>query len=1410
MPLDFLRVSAYPDKSGTIVIEPDFLNRKSKDIMVRGHRFYAIWDEANNTWTKDEYRVQELVDDELWTFAKQRFGAGPYKVQTLLQSGTGSWRKYQDWVNRRPDNWHELDRKIIFSNQTPVKEDYSSFKLSYPLVAGPSPNYDKIISTLYDPSEREKLEWAVGSIITGDSKKIQKFIALYGDPGAGKGTVLDIISALFGNTREKDDTGMQIRGYTASFNAKALGQSSNQFSTAAFKDNPLVAIHTDGDLSSIEDNSTLNAIISHETIMVNEKHQPAIPMALDAFLFLGTNKPVKITDSKSGLIRRLIDVKPSGRLIPSAEYRKLYKGAMMELGAIAAHCLEVYTKLGKDYYAAYRPIDMMYETDPFYNFVESNYDYFVKAEEGVSLSVAWMMYKSYCEDANIKYKLQRHQFAAELKGYFREFKDRSRIQGQQVRAVYIGLKAEKFARNYHQDVLPDGKERPSWIELKPCEGRSLFDELFKFCPAQLAVGAKQIPARPWAEVETVLSDIDPTQVHYILPPASIVVVDFDKKDENGEKSLDLNIKAASEFPPTYAEVSKSGGGLHLVYKYAGDASELAKTWGDKDVEIKTFSGNLSLRRKLTLCNNIPISEFSSGFPRKKKEEKPVIDPTYMISLKSIRNQIDRNLRKEVHPSTVQSVSMIKKILDDAYESNLSYDLLEEYFTAVMAFAMKSHNSRDRAVAMIHEMHFQSKDVEKAEKNPLEESNIYKIDVGGKIPNRETAKFVLFDFEVFPNFVGVAYKVYHGGGIFKKQPEKNVVRIYNPTPEDIERLLEMNKGGSYLVSWNGLGYDNNIMHGILLGDKPEHSYERSRRIIQEKDKGAEFAEARHHSIDLFDIAATKKSLKWYEIKLGIHHQECRWRWDQPVPEEFWPEVMDYCENDVRALEAVMDYADIQSDYIAREILAELTGKTIYDRTNNLTAALIFGNDKHPQLVYTDLKTGLQYGANNEIVGHTKAFPEYDYILGKDGKYHNMYKGIDLSKGGWVDAEPGMYSLIDLLDVESLHPSSAIALNYFGEHTKTFDELVRLRKAVKHKRFDEARSLFQGRCAKYLDDPAIAKRLAYALKIAINSVYGLTSASFANAFHDDRNINNIVALRGALFMAELVLQVRERGFKVAHVKTDSLKIVNATPEIIEFCMNMAHEYGYNFDHEAQYDRFCLLNKAVYVARYSDNKEVNSDHCGTWTATGDELIEPYVLKTLFTHEDVTFNDLVQVFTTTSALYLDMNEGLDDPTDLEKQWTKRRNKGKVSLSIRENEHDGTEYLPGDPVLDELGKKVDELHKYVFVGRTGAFVPVKAGVGGGHLMRVLGTQDEMLEQGYPKFKTYAYATGSKGYRWLETEKVIEEHLQDAVDMSYYAKLAADAKKHIEEAGEYSFEQFVGTGPLVKDPLDLYSDELPF
>ena len=375
----------------------------------------------------------------------------------------------------------------------------------------------------------------------------------------------------------------------------------------------------------------------------------------------------------------------------------------------------------------------------------------------------------------------------------------------------------------------------------------------------------------------------------------------------------------------------------------------------------------------------------------------------------------------------------------------------------------------------------------------------------------------------------------------------------------------------------------------------------------------------------------------------------------------------------------------------------------------------------------------------------SFPGYEYIDGR-----NMYRGDDLGKGGYVYAEPGMYGNVALLDIASMHPNSAINLNAFGEYTQNFKDILDTRIAIKHGEFDKARHLFDGRLAPYLDDETTAKNLAQALKIAINSVYGLTSANFDNPFRDVRNKNNIVALRGALFMRTLQDEVKKRGFKVAHIKTDSIKIPDATPEIIEFAMDFARQYGYEFEHEATYDRMCLVNDAVYIAKYATEEDCmnqygyapgdNKKKGGKWTATGAQFQIPYVFKKLFSKEEITFDDLCETKSVTSTLYLDMNENLEE---------------------------------GE-------------HNYVFIGKIGRFCPIKSGCGGGILYR-------------EKDGKYYAATGSKGYRWLESEMVQQLGKEEDIDQKHFIEMADTAIDTISKYGD--FEWFVSDDIYVKPPL---------
>lgn len=1287
--------------------------------MIRGKAFYAVWDEAAGIWSTDEFDVARLVDEDLTKYYndnRSRFNCH-VDIRYMSNFSSNSWKEFKKYLQLAGDNWKQLDTKIIFSNTTIERKDYASIKLEYPLARGKHEAYDELMNTLYSMDERQKIEWAIGAIISGDSKTIQKFLVFYGDPGTGKSTVLDIIHDMF-------------LGYSTTFEAKSLASANSAFATEAFKTNPLIAIQHDGDLSKIEDNSKLNSIISHEEILINEKYKSAYPMRVNCMLFMGTNKPVKITDGKAGIIRRLIDVRPTGNKVEASRYLELKEQIKYEYPAIAQHCLDLYLSMGKNYYNKYKPVEMMFKTDPFFNFVEYYYDEF-RDKDMVPLKVAFDYYKRFCDETNYVSKMPMYIFREELKNYFNGFEERMFINGMAIRSVYTGFKHEKFEapKNY---VFEPVKAK-TWIRLK--DQPSLLDEVLKECPAQYG-NAKETPASKWDYVKTVLADIDPRQLHYILVPENHIVIDFDLKDDTGKKSLEKNLEAASKFPKTYVETSKSGSGLHLHYIYDGDVSKLSRVYDD-NIEIKVFTGNSSLRRKLVMCNDIPVATINTGLPLKEVKGDSMVNFESAMNDKMLKSMIIKNINKEYHPNTKPSIDYIYKLLEDAYNSGMHYDL-RNLKQSVYLFAMQSSHQAEACLKMVSKMHFCSDDI------------------SAPAVDEEEKPIVFYDVEVFPNLFLVNWK--------KIGPGNPVVRMINPSPEEMEELMRMK-----LVGFNCRRYDNHMIYARYLGYTNEALYLLSQKIIKSnkgENRDAFFGEAYNLSYtDIYDYSTKKQSLKKWEIELGIHHMELDLPWDQPVPEERWVEVAEYCDNDVIATEAVWNATT--ADFLARQILVGICkhagiNACVNDTTNTLTTKIIFGNERHPQLVYTHLE---------------ETFPGYEYIPGsKEGPARNMYMGEDAGFGGYVWVKEGVYTNVALLDVASMHPHSILAMDCFGEYTQRFRDLVDARIAIKHKDWDKARTMLDGALAPYLEDESQAKSLSTALKIPINSVYGLTSAKFDNPFRHKDNKNNIVALRGALFMILLKNELLKRGYEPFHFKTDSVKIANATPEAIQFVMDFGQKYGYTFEHEATYSKICIVNGSTYIARYANIPEINGDHCGEWTATAAQFQQPYVFKTLFSHEKIEFKDLCETKEVKGSLYLDFNENLEDVELLEAELNERmkpNGKPKVRYSNLSTE--------------EIEETVKANHSYKFVGRIGEFCPIKPGYGGAKLMRFADDK-------------YSAATGAKDYRWLESEYVYQNGLIEAIDKSYYTKLVDEAVAAIAQYDD--FEWFVSDDDVALSPVE--------
>ena len=1375
--LDFWTVATKSKSSrdeDMVHVYPKFIiNPRTKDLMIRGGDFYAVWDEKSGMWSQDEKTVIDIVDEELRDY-KHKLEATSSRNTTITvaymyDSDSGSIDRWHKYVQKQMrDKYVPLDEKITFSNTKVKKNDYVSKRLPYPIEEGDFSSYNELMNVLYNPSEREKIEWAVGAIISGDAKKIQKFEVLYGDKGTGKSTVFNIIEKMFD-------------GYCGTFNAKELGSSNNAFALESFKTNPLISIQHDGDLSRIEDNTKLNSVVSHESMELNAKYTKLYSTRFNAFLFMGTNKPVKITEAKSGIIRRLIDVKPSGRKLPYTKYHELVNQINFEFGAIAYHCLDVYKQLGEGYYESYVPTDMISATNDFYDFVDHNYDLFMK-NNMVTQNEAWNLYKEYCDFAHA-FQMPLRLMKTELRNYFREFYDRKMVDGRNLRNLYFGFISDKF-KNLPKSDSEKSDQDDSWLNFD--SEVSLFDIDYSDWTAQYAKDDGS-PKDYWSRVKTKLQDLDTRRSHYVKVPdgVKLVEIDFDICDENGVKNLDLNREEARKWKATYAELSQSGGGIHLMYFYDGDLDKVSHVFADH-IEVKTFPGNAAIRRKLTRCNDIPIATINTGLPL--KGEAKLVNWEGIKNEKMLRTMIRRNLNKEYHPDTTSSVDYIKYLLDQAYESGVTYDVSDMRHD-VLIFAMNSTNQKDKCVKTVANMKFESE--------PVEEPEVVSEGYDDDVP------IVFFDCEVYSNLFVVVWK-YAGAS--------DCVKMINPSPSDVEDLFYFK-----LIGFNCRQYDNHILKAASLGYSTEQLYDLSQQIIN-RHTGF-FSDAYNISYtDVYDFCTEKMSLKKWEIRLGIHHQEMGIPWDQPAPEDRWEEVAEYCANDVIATEAVFN--ERQGDFMARKIQVDLVyllhqaegiNVSVNDTTNTLSKRIIFGRNKSPQSVfnYRNLSKPVgsdqyenyleKFGADYRFrVFNAQGLPEYrDYIPGevlpkgwsilpfwpeyefgysdksiyydeevtnRVGLGKSMYLGECIGEGGRVYSKKGYYAWVWDGDVNSMHPHSTEQEMLFGpDYTKIYIDIIDARVAIKHRDFESAKKMLNGALVPYLTEE-LAGDLAQALKIVINSIYGLTKAGFINEFRDTRNEDNIVAKRGALFMSTLKREIERHpgGYEVCHIKTDSIKIPQGDKTIQDFVIKFGREYGYEFETEGVFTKFCLLNDAAYVA-YTDD--------GHWITKAEQFKQeknPYVYKKLFTHEDIVFDDLcVTKSVSKGALYLDMNEDLDDSTEYEKQLKKAKD-------------------PED--IENLKRIIESCHDYHFIGRVGRFCPIIEGKGGGVLYRI--------DNGKP----YA-ATGTTGYRWLESETVQKYGKYDIISEQYYINLVDEAVHDIQETLDITGEGLVTIDWFLSDEV---------
>ena len=1172
--MDFMEIRVEHQTSGNrkndIIIYPDFIIGNTNDIICKGEEMYAFW--YDGAWRDSIDDLVAAVDKELLAKKNEVIEQYPGRrvgVRLMRYNSTKVMKEFMEYTKRVQQSNIQFNKRIIFSDEEIKREDYATSKLSYTPSEGDTPAFDEMFDLLYEDDELEKILWFAGALLTNSMRDIQKFLYLYGGKGSGKGTALKTFKLLF-------------EGYHGSIDLQTL-TSNSQFATSQVREIPLL-IDDDSDISRIQDDTNLLKMTAHEPVTVNKKYRSEYEVTFDGLLITASNQRFRVRNIDSGITRRAVVSEPTGKTHDFETYHNLMERIKYEIPHIAWRAMRTFKNKGAFYYEDYMDVDMAIATDHVYAFVREHYN---QLGDPTTLKRASELYRLYLEEIGFDSLGYKRKIKNELQRYYGRFEESKRIDGVVTRNVFSDFKYDQvFPEEFKNDEIKPLNDILDEMGLK--DQRSTFDNVCKDYQAQEAVevNGDMIPKQKWDNVVTTLNDVNTRELHFVRLPLNHIVIDFDKKNINGEKDLMCNLKEAQKFPPTYMELSKSGQGVHLHYIYDGDVTKLAPLYDD-DIEIKIFTGKSSLRRKLTLNNGHDISMITTGLPKKQKGGVRVFKDVEIITWneKKMRTAIKGNLEKKYHDYTKPSMDFITHIFKQAEETGVKYDL-RDMRQDILAFASQSTNQAQTCIRLANSINYCTIDNENDAKKFQEDITIV-----------DKNDIYFYDIEVFPNLFLVAYKKYG---------DKEVDVMINPSPEEIEDICK-----KPLIGFNNRRYDNHIMYARLLGEDNLKLYQQSQRIINGDGPNGMYSGAYELSYaDIYEYSSKKQSLKKWQIELGIHHDELELPWDQPVPEELWERVAEYCKNDVVATEAVFDAT--YHDYNARLILASLSGLKVNATTTQHAASFLFGNDPKPQdkFIYTDL---------------SEEFKGYSYSFGK-----SSYRGEDPGEGGYVYSEPGIYNNVVELDIASMHPWSLINMDYFGPYTKRFKDLVETRIYIKHKDYNSAREMFGGILKPYLKDESTASQLSYALKIIINIVYGMTSAKFDNKFKHPRNDDNIVAKRGALFMIDLKHAIQEKGYSVCHIKTDSVKIPNADDDIIQFVKDYGKKWGYEFDIDGRYEAMALVNKAVLIGRYSEGKETR------WHTVGAMFQEPYVYKRLLSKEPITEEDYAVTKSATKPIYI------------------------------------------------------------------------------------------------------------------------------------------------------------------------------
>src|SRR5699024_4980153 len=345
----------------------------------------------------------KIIDKEVKEYAeefKSKRQDAEINVKLMDSHGSSVMSRFLEYTKNSPDSNVEFNQRIIFSDETPVREDYSTNQLNYTPMPGETPAFDEMFSLLYDPEELDKIMWFMGALLTNRMHKIEKFLFLYGGKGSGKGTMLKVFRMIF-------------KGYIENIDLKKL-TSGSEFSTSGVKETQLL-IDDDADLYSIRDDTNLLKLTSHDPITVNNKYQSTYSVTFRGLLVAASNQRFKVRNIDSGITRRAVVAEPTHMTHEYKRYNELMKAIPFEVAHIAQKAIDIFNEYGEGYYQDYIPYDMMESTDLFYAFMRDNA---VALGDVCTLNTASQLFRLYLEDYDYDTGGYKKKAKNELKRYY--------------------------------------------------------------------------------------------------------------------------------------------------------------------------------------------------------------------------------------------------------------------------------------------------------------------------------------------------------------------------------------------------------------------------------------------------------------------------------------------------------------------------------------------------------------------------------------------------------------------------------------------------------------------------------------------------------------------------------------------------------------------------------------------------------------------------------------------------------------------------------------------------------------------------------------------------------------------------------------------------------------------------------